>query len=161
MTMQTQQTGDDDLISAKSPKAEIPVISDYEKILIVYLSRTNNTKAVAKMIQARAGGDLVALELQDPYPENYQEIVARVADENDLSGKTVIPFNTNAGYGLGSSIRTIKSLCPDSEILEAFSVEGGIERDGILFVMEGDRAEEVDAQVSLWLEKIDILKNKN
>ncbi|MAZ27718.1 MAG: flavodoxin [Cytophagaceae bacterium] len=204
MTMQTQQTGDDDLISAKSPKAEIPVISDYEKILIVYLSRTNNTKAVAKMIQARTGGDLVALELQDPYPENYQEIVARVAEENetgflpplktkidnlgyydtvfigfptwgmqlpppiksfltenDLSGKTVIPFNTNAGYGLGSSLRTIKSLCSDSEILEAFSVEGGIERDGILFVMEGDRAEEVDAQVSLWLEKIDILKNKN
>ena len=31
------------------------------KILIVYLSRTNNTKAVAEMIQKNVGGRLVAI----------------------------------------------------------------------------------------------------
>ncbi len=37
--------------------------SDTSKILIVYLSRTNNTKAVAQMIHQNVGGTMVALEL--------------------------------------------------------------------------------------------------
>lgn len=54
-----------------------------KKALIVYLSRTNNTKAIAHMIQQQVGGKLVALELANPYPENYQAIVAQVARENE------------------------------------------------------------------------------
>lgn len=168
-----------------------------QPILIVYVSRTNNTQAVAQMIQAKTSGDLVALELKNPYPDNYQEIVAQVAKENEtgflpalktkfnnldkydtvfvgfptwgmqlppplksflttnkLSGKTVIPFNTNAGYGLGSTIKTINKLCPDSKVLEAFSVEGGIERDGIFFVMEGEKAIQVEKKLDDWLATI-------
>jgi len=168
-----------------------------QPILIVYVSRTNNTRAVAQMIQKKTGGEMTAIELQDPYPENYQEIVAQVAEENEtgflpplqtkinnldhydtvfigfptwgmqlpppiksflteynLSGKTIIPFNTNAGYGLGSTIRTINELCPNSKIVEAFSVEGGIERDGILFVMEGEKAAQVEEKLDDWLAKI-------
>lgn len=48
---------------------------DTGKILIVYLSRTNNTKAIAEMIHNKVGGTLVALELEKPYPKNYQAIV--------------------------------------------------------------------------------------
>ncbi|WP_354003165.1 flavodoxin family protein [Algoriphagus limi] len=172
---------------------------DSEKILIVYLSRTKNTKAVAEMIQQKVGGDLVELELEKPYPENYQAIVAQVArenetgflpplktkvdilkyntiflgfptwgmqlpppmksflHENDLSGKTVIPFNTNAGYGVGSSLNTVKALCPKSQILEGFSTKGGIERDGVFFVMEGEREIEVNKEVENWLKKIGMM----
>lgn len=172
-----------------------------KKILIVYLSRTGNTKAVAEMIQEKVGGKLIALELQHPYPENYQEIVQQVQRENesgylppiktaidrmdsydvvfvgfptwgmrvpppiksfltqyDLSEKMVIPFNTNAGYGLGSSLETLGELCPNSEIKEVFSVRGGIERDGILFVMEGEKALQVKDELTDWLQKIGILK---
>ncbi len=39
------------------------------KVLIVYLSRTNNTKAIAEIIQRQAGGKLIALELENPYPK--------------------------------------------------------------------------------------------
>ena len=131
------------------------------KILIVYLSRTKNTKAVAEIIHQKIGGDLVELELANPYPENYQQIVAQVQKENEtgflpelktkidsiekydiifigfptwgmqlpppikcflfqnnFTGKTIVPFNTNAGYGLGNSIKTIKKLSPNSIILE-------------------------------------------
>lgn len=172
-----------------------------KKILIVYLSRTGNTKAVAEMIQEKVGGKLIALELQHPYPENYQEIVQQVQRENesgylppiktaidrmdsydvvfvgfptwgmrvpppiksfltqyDLSEKMVIPFNTNAGYGLVSSLETLGELCPNSEIKEVFSVRGGIERDGILFVMEGEKAVQVNDELTDWLQKIGILK---
>lgn len=168
------------------------------KILIVYLSRTQNTKAVAKMIQEEVGGDLVELELVNPYPEDYRAIVNQVARENEsgflpplktkidlskyeivfigfptwgmqmpppmksflssheLSGKMVIPFNTNAGYGVGRGFDQIKELCPKATIQEGFSTQGGIERDGILFVMEGNREVEVRNEVKKWLSKIKI-----
>jgi flavodoxin len=37
-----------------------------------------------------------------------------------FKGKTVIPFNTNAGYGEGNSFTTVKDLCPQSTVLEGF-----------------------------------------
>lgn len=171
-----------------------------KKILIVYLTRTGNTEAIAKMIQQSVGGDLIALELETPYPKDYQAIVKQVADENekgflpplktkidvgryqtiflgfptwgmqlpppmksflkqyDLSGKTVIPFNTNAGYGIGSSFQTVKELCLKCTILEGFEIKGGIERDGILFVMEGDKEKEARTKVDQWLNKIGMVK---
>lgn len=173
-----------------------------EKILIVYLSRTKNTKAVAEMIQEEVGGTLAELELVTPYPENYRAIVAQVArenetgflpplktkipnldqyeviflgfptwgmqlpppmkaflKENDLSEKTVIPFNTNAGYGIGSSFETVNELCFECRILEGFSTKGGIERDGILFVMEGEKEVQVRQEVRKWLKKIGFLND--
>ena len=174
------------------------------KILIVYLSRTNNTKAVAEIIQKNVGGTLVALELEKPYPVDYKQTVQQVADENasgylpplktkidsiekydvvfigfptwgmqmpppiksflhqyNLSGKTVVPFNTNAGYGVGSGFETVKELCSKSKILEGFSIKGGIERDGVLFVMKGEKATEAEAEVKKWLGKIKLSKEQN
>lgn len=171
-----------------------------KKILIVYLSRTNNTKAVAKIIQKEVGGTLVALELVKPYPANYRAIVDQVVHENEtgflpplktkvdisqydtvfvgfptwgmklpppmrsflkqynLSGKTVIPFNTNAGYGIGSTFDTVKELCPKSKVLEGFTTKGGIERDGVLFVMEGEKEAQIQSEIQTWLKKLKIIK---
>lgn len=75
----------------------------------------------------------------------------------DLSGKTVIPFNTNAGYGVGSGFQTVKEICHQSTILEGFSTKGGIERDDILFVMKGQRIIEAEKEVQTWLRKIKML----
>jgi hypothetical protein len=58
----------------------------------------------------------------------------------DLSGKTVIPLNTNGGYGIGSSFRTVAELCPNSKILEGFTTRGGLERDGQYLVIKGEQA---------------------
>src|SRR3954468_13996286 len=54
-----------------------------KKVLIVYLSRTNNTKAIAEIIHKQVGGTLVGLELQKAYPENYQATVQQVTTENE------------------------------------------------------------------------------
>src|ERR1700750_554251 len=56
-----------------------------KKILIVYLSRTNNTKAIAEIIQRNVGGTLVALELEKAYPENYKATVEQVVKENETN----------------------------------------------------------------------------
>jgi flavodoxin len=172
-----------------------------KNILIVYLSRTNNTKAIAEMIHKNVGGTLIQLELEKPYPENYQQTVQQVVKENetnylpplktkidtiekydlvfigfptwdmkipppmksflhqfDLSGNTVIPFNTNAGYGVGSGFQTIRELCPDSKVLEGFSITGGIERDGKYFVITGKKAKEAETEVRKWLLKIKVIE---
>jgi len=171
-----------------------------KKILIVYLSRTNNTKAIAEIIHGEMGGKLVALELQKPYPENYRQTVQQVVRENEtgylpplktridsiekydivfvgfptwdmkmpppvksflnqynFKGKTVIPFNTNAGYGVGSGFETVKQLCPGSNVLEGFSTTGGIERDGVYLAIKGDKAAQAQEEVRKWLRRIKLL----
>lgn len=170
------------------------------KILIVYLSRTKNTKAVAEMIQKNVGGKLVAIELEKPYPDNYQATVAQVASENqsgylpplktridsigqydmvfvgfptwgmqlpppmksflkqyDLSGKTIIPFNTNGGYGIGSTFETVRQLCPGSKILEGYSTRGGLERDGQLLMIKDEKARQTQDEIKQWLEKLKMI----
>lgn len=172
-----------------------------KNVLIVYLSRTKNTKTIAEIIHQNIGGNLVALELQTPYPEDYKAIVDQVAKENETNflpplktkiddvekydvvflgfptwgmqlpppiksflsqnnfkGKIIIPFNTNAGYGIGSSFETVKNLCPVSKILDGFTIKGGIERDGILFVMEREKKIEAEMEVKEWLTKIGVFK---
>ena len=171
------------------------------KILIVYLSRTNNTKAVADIIHEKVGGKLVALELQTPYPADYHATVQQVVNENETGylpplktvidgpdqyavvfvgfptwdmklpppmksflhqynfrGKTIIPFNTNGGYGPGSTFQTVRDLCPQSTVQQGFSTRGGLERDGQLLTIRDARAEEVRTEVEDWLRTIGMLK---
>jgi flavodoxin len=177
------------------------LVTAEKKVLIVYLSRTSNTKAIAELIHEKAGGTIVALELERPYPADYDAIVEQVARENEtgylpplktkidrieqydvvfvgfptwgmrlpppmktflreynLKGKTVVPFNTNAGYGVGSSFETVRELCPQSTILEGFSTRGGIERDGVYLAIKEARAEEARKEVESWLRKIQMLR---
>ena len=171
---------------ARPASANAQPVTTAKKVLIVYLSRTNNTKAIAEFIHQKVGGTIVALELERPYPAGYDAIVQQVARENEtsylpplktkidridqydvvflgfptwgmqlpppmksflrqyrLNGKTVVPFNTNAGYGVGSSFETVKELCPQCTVLEGFTTRGGIERDGVYLAIKGARAEEV------------------
>src|SRR5688500_16973356 len=58
-------------------------LPDEKKILIVYLSRTNNTKAIAEFIRQKVGGTMVALELETPYPADYNATVQQVVRENE------------------------------------------------------------------------------
>ncbi|SEF67833.1 flavodoxin [Sphingobacterium lactis] len=78
----------------------------------------------------------------------------------DLEGKTVIPFNTNAGYGVGSGFETINQLCSKSKILEGYTTKAGIERDGIHFVISGEKEEQVTAQVDELLAKLGFNKQQ-
>ena len=42
----------------------------------------------------------------------------------DFSGKTIIPFCTNEGSGMGSSERFIKKLCPTANVLSGVPIHG-------------------------------------
>ncbi len=186
---------------AQQRPAKSPRLPAEKKVLIVYLSRTNNTKAIAEIIHEKVGSQLVALELKTPYPADYRTTVQRVVNENetgylpplktkiehmeqydivflgfptwgmqlpppiksflhqyDLRGKTVIPFNTNGGYGPGSSFDAVRELCPQSNVLQGFTTRGGSEISGQLFVIKDARAEEVRQEVESWLKKSGMMK---
>ena len=75
----------------------------------------------------------------------------------NLSGKTVIPFNTNGGYGIGSTFDTVRELCPKSEILEGYSTRGGLERDGQLLMIKEEKARQTESEVKEWLRKLKMI----
>jgi flavodoxin len=45
-------------------------------------------------------------------------------EEYDLSGKTIVPFCTHEGSGLGHSVSDVKRSCPKSTILEGLAIRG-------------------------------------
>lgn len=170
--------------------------SNNKKIVIIYMTRTNNTKVLAQMISSIVKADLIELKTKIPYPKNYQRIVKQVREENERSflpeiediedinqyeiiflgfptwgmqlpppmkaflsnynfeGKIIIPFNTNGGYGIGNSFKTINKLATNSKIIEGFSIKGGSERDNIYFVMNDGYKNKVKHKLQKWLSHI-------
>lgn len=154
------------------------------KILIVYFSRTGNTATVATYIQTIMGGDMIGLELAQPYPEDYKSVTEQAKRElkagfkpplttvvdtmheytqvfvgspnwwgtiappvmtflssYDMAGKTIIPFMTHEGSGLGRSVADIKKLCPKATVLEGLAIRG-------------TKFESAEPDVVAWLNKL-------
>ncbi|RYY21746.1 MAG: flavodoxin, partial [Chitinophagaceae bacterium] len=76
----------------------------------------------------------------------------------DLGGKTIVPFNTNGGYGIGTSFETVKELCTNAKVLEGFSTSGGREREGQLLIIKDDRRQQAEKEVKQWLTKLRLIK---
>lgn len=55
---------------------------------------------------------------------------------HDLSGKTLIPFVTHGGYGLGSSLEVVARHAPDARLVEGFTMDAPQERQTIEQVTE-------------------------
>ncbi len=90
-----------------APAAAAPALQETanKKILIAYFSRADNTivrdpsavdiqattsasllppgnvTIMAQLIQQHAGGDLFAIKVQQPYPENYEQVLNQASDE--------------------------------------------------------------------------------
>ena len=65
--------------------------------------------------------------------------------EYDLSGKTIVPFCTNEGSGLGRSVEDLSKLCPKATLLDGLA-------------LRGSTVKTAQNKVSEWLRKIKITK---
>jgi len=65
----------------------------------------------------------------------------------DFAGKTIIPFCTHEGSGIGSSERDIKKLCPKSKVLTGLAIVGG-------------SVDKSDKDIENWLKKLDLMPLK-
>jgi len=59
----------------------------------------------------------------------------------DFSGKTIVPFCTHEGSGMGSSERDIKRLCPKAKVLSGLAIRGG-------------SVERADKEIKNWIKKL-------
>ena len=163
-------------------------VTGRKKVLIIYYSRSGNTREIANQIHERVGGDILELQTVKPYPDEYDAVtkqakqelnsgfkpalktkvekigsydviflgspiwwgtiaapVKTFLSEYDLSGKTIVPFITHGGSGLGRSVTDISTLCPKSTLLDGVAIWG---RD----------VKTAQNKVSEWLRKIKITK---
>lgn len=122
--------------------------------LFVYYTRTLNTHILAHYMQGLIGGDLLQIQTQQAYPQDYQSCVALASKQRtqgilpplkpfeldlkgyervfiaaplwgmdlcapmksflssvNLSSKELYLIITNAGYGLGASVKSVKKPC--------------------------------------------------
>lgn len=61
----------------------------------------------------------------------------------DFSGKTVVPFCTHAGYGAGSSYRSVQSAAPGTNVMEGIAIKAS-------------DIPSAESQIQSWLERIGI-----
>lgn len=61
----------------------------------------------------------------------------------DFSGKTIVPFCTHEGSGMGHSEKDIAKSCPKAAILEGIAIQG-------------TNASSAGSQVSRWIDKLSI-----
>jgi flavodoxin len=55
-------------------------------------------------------------------------VIRSFLSRHDLSGRTIVPFITHGGYGVGSSLDVVASHAPDARLVDGFSMEGEQER---------------------------------
>lgn len=65
--------------------------------------------------------------------------------QNNLAGKTVIPFMTHGGGGFANSLKDIKAFCPNATILEGLAILG-------------TRAKNAQGDVARWLHTLGMAK---
>jgi flavodoxin len=81
------------------------------------------------------------------YPNWYGTMpmaVLTFLEAYDFSGKTLVPYCTHEGSGMGSSEQDIKKACPHAKVLSGLAIRGG-------------SVNKADKDVSNWLKKLDLL----
>lgn len=61
----------------------------------------------------------------------YPRVMFTFFKKYDLNGKTIIPFTTHEGSGLGSVVEDLKGLYPKADVKEGFSIAGHNVRGGM------------------------------
>jgi flavodoxin len=97
---------------------------------------TETTEVAKEEHRARARPELVRRpETLDPYDRIFLGYpnwwgtapmpVFTFLEGYDLPGKTIVPFCTHEGSGLGHSIADIRKACPKSIVLDGLAIRGG------------------------------------
>ena len=106
------------------------------KILIAYFSAGGETAKLAKTLSAVTGGDLFEIRPETAYTSadlNWMDkksrstlpiwwyqaprIIETFLESYDFTGKTVIPFATSGGSGMGKTADILRAVCPAANIL--------------------------------------------
>lgn len=104
--------------------------------------RQNARPVLTERIQDMDGYDVVFLG----YPNWWGTMPMAVhtfLEQYDFSGKTLVPFCTHEGSGMGHSERDIQKLCPKAKVLAGLAIRGSDVNDA-------------DGELKKWLGKLNI-----
>lgn len=111
-----------DLFEIKTVK---PYPADYNTVVALAKKELNAA------YRPKLASKVVNMEIYDVvfigYPNWWSTMPTGVftfLEEYDFSGKTIIPFCTHEGSGLGRSERDLAKLCPNLKLLEGLAVRG-------------------------------------
>lgn len=123
-------------------EAEIPYPLDHDTLVDQAAEEqdSNARPAIADHVDNMDDYDTIFLG----YPNWWGDmpmILYTFLEEYDLSGKTIVPFNTHGGSGFSNTIQTIAELQPGADVLE----------DG--FTVSRNNVAEVEDDVVSWLDE--------
>lgn len=102
-----------------------PYPKDYTETTNVAMDekRKNARPGLTKVVDGMDAYEVIYLG----YPNwwgTFPMAVCTFLESYDFSGKTIIPYCTHEGSGLGSSERDIKKLCPTAKLLPGLAIRG-------------------------------------
>lgn len=103
-----------------------PYASDYNECIAQAQAdqRQNARPELKGYPETLAGYDVIYLG----YPNYWGTMpmaVVTFLEHFDFAGKTIRPFCTHEGSGMGSSVRDIKRLCPSAVVTKGLAIHGG------------------------------------
>lgn len=106
-----------------------PYTDDYNELLDIAQEEQSSgaRPAIAETVDL-SGYDTIYLGFPNWWGD-MPMILYTFLDEYDLSGKTVVPFNTSGGSGFSGSLDTIADMEPEAEITEGLSLGDGEAED--------------------------------
>jgi flavodoxin len=158
--------------------------SSKARVLVVYFSRTGNTRVIARQIRRAHDADLFEIQPADPYPEDYEAVVGQAQREQDTGyeppltarvaniGSYDVVFLGFPVWGM-TTPPVIRSFLSGHDLsgknLVPFVTHGGYGRGRSItvvaehaprsrlldgFTMQADQEKETLAQVTRWLSGI-------
>ena len=73
-------------------------------------------------VEGEKGAELRRVLLEQP--GHFALAVWTFLEAHDFAGKTILPFCTHEGSGLGQSERDIRKLCPGARVLRGLAIRG-------------------------------------
>jgi len=73
--------------------------------------------------------------------------VCSFLESSDFSGKTIVPFCTHEGSGMGNSERDIQKLCPSAKMLPGLAIKGS-------------NVGNADKAITNWLKNLGLIPNR-
>ena len=127
-------------------KPKIPYSTDYQTVVDEEqrMEGSNHTPEINKINVNLDNYDTIILGTP-VWWYSIAPVVRTFLKENDLEGKTIIPFATNAGW-LGRTFKEIESLCSNSSVKNEMN---------IVFESYSDKLVTPEAEIESWINSIE------
>lgn len=124
----------------------VPYPDNYQETVTIAREEYDNNARPAIKYEIENIDEYDTIFIGGPLWHGAMPMIIRTFYESyNLSGKTLVPFTTHAGSGLGDSERLARSYYPDNTILNGLAVQG-------------TNSPNARGEVETWLRRIGIIK---